>query len=163
MALTYRLKRCRETGFTQSSRIEYSLNGGFIYTDAIDNAAGVNCSDHEVNIKILLNDVLKAGKLTNKKRNELLASMEDEGVSDLVLDNNYQQTQSIDNMLYQDKVVSQLFKAYPAPWQDWFIKEKKVEFIPDDKVLKQDFESGVGLSAPEMSVVLAQEKILVKR
>ena len=66
-------------GFTQRGRIEYALErGGLINTDAIDNSAGVDCSDHEVNIKILLNQLVEAGDLTFKQRNELLASMTDE-------------------------------------------------------------------------------------
>ena len=78
-------------GFTQRGRVEYALNGGLIYTDAIDNSAGVDCSDHEVNIKILLDGVVAAGELTTKQRNELLVSMTDE-VAGLVLANNKAQT-----------------------------------------------------------------------
>ncbi|MDQ3603060.1 MAG: NAD-glutamate dehydrogenase, partial [Actinomycetota bacterium] len=81
-------------GFTQMGRIEYALSGGRIYMDAIDNSAGVDCSDHEVNIKILLDAIVEAGDMTEKQRNELLASMTDE-VGDLVLRDNYQQTQAI--------------------------------------------------------------------
>src|SRR5690606_21781554 len=85
--------RCRmvgeggNLGFTQRGRIEYALGGGLIYTDAIDNSAGVDCSDHEVNIKILLDGIVAAGELTGKQRNDLLASMTDE-VAELVLANN---------------------------------------------------------------------------
>ena len=81
--------RCRvvgeggNLGFTQMGRIEYALRGGRIYMDAIDNSAGVDCSDHEVNIKILLDAIVEAGDMTEKQRNELLASMTDE-VGDLV-------------------------------------------------------------------------------
>ena len=91
--------RCRvvgeggNLGFTQRGRIEYALGGGRIYMDAIDNSAGVDCSDHEVNIKILLDAVVEAGDMTTKQRNELLASMTEE-VGDLVLRDNYQQTPS---------------------------------------------------------------------
>ena len=89
--------RCRmvgeggNLGFTQLGRVEYALGGGLVYTDAIDNSAGVDCSDHEVNIKILLDGVVDAGELTAKQRNELLESMTDE-VAELVLDNNKAQT-----------------------------------------------------------------------
>jgi glutamate dehydrogenase len=75
-------------GFTQRGRIEYALRGGRIYMDAIDNSAGVDCSDHEVNIKILLDAIVEAGDMTEKQRNELLASMTEE-VGDLVLRDNY--------------------------------------------------------------------------
>ena len=71
-------------GFTQRGRVEYALAGGRINTDAIDNSAGVDCSDHEVNIKMLLGAVVAAGDLTEKQRNELLAEMTDD-VARLVL------------------------------------------------------------------------------
>src|SRR5207302_10040518 len=81
-------------GFTQPGRVEYALQGGRINTDAIDNSAGVACSDHEVNIKILLGAVVRTGKLTTEQRNKLLADMTDE-VAALVLRDNYFQTQSL--------------------------------------------------------------------
>jgi NAD-specific glutamate dehydrogenase len=74
--------------------VEFGLNGGGSNTDFIDNAGGVDCSDHEVNIKILLNEVVQAGDMTDKQRNQLLASMTDE-VGSLVLGNNYKQTQAL--------------------------------------------------------------------
>ena len=79
-------------GFTQLGRVEYELNGGHINTDFIDNSAGVDCSDHEVNIKILLNDIVRDGDMTEKQRNDLLLKMTDE-VTELVLLNNYRQNQ----------------------------------------------------------------------
>ena len=81
-------------GFTQRARVEYALAGGRILTDAIDNSAGVDCSDHEVNIKILLGDVVATGDMTEKQRNELLVEMTDD-VARLVLRNNYRQTQAL--------------------------------------------------------------------
>ena len=81
-------------GLTQLGRIEYALSGGKINTDAIDNSAGVDCSDHEVNIKILLNSVVAEGRISGEQRNELLAEMTDE-VGVLVLRDNYFQTQSL--------------------------------------------------------------------
>src|ERR671936_592413 len=92
--------RCRvvaeggNLGFTQRARIAYALRGGRIFIDAIDNSAGVDCSDHEVNIKILLHAIVADGDLTEKQRNALLAEMEDE-VAALVLRDNYEQTQAI--------------------------------------------------------------------
>src|SRR5207253_3655817 len=82
--------RCRvvgeggNLGFTQRGRVEYALAGGRVNTDAIDNVAGVNCSDHEVNIKILLDGQVRAGDMTAKQRNELLVEMTD-AVADQVL------------------------------------------------------------------------------
>src|SRR5206468_5066267 len=81
-------------GFTQLGRVEYAQKGGRIYTDAIDNSAGVDCSDHEVNIKILVGLVQQDGELTEKQRNKLLAEMTDD-VARLVLADNYYQTQSL--------------------------------------------------------------------
>ena len=81
-------------GVTQLGRIEYARAGGRINTDFIDNSAGVDCSDHEVNIKILLDAVVADGDLTTKQRNQLLVEMTDE-VGDLVLRDNYLQTQAI--------------------------------------------------------------------
>src|SRR6266508_250826 len=81
-------------GFTQRGRIAYALGGGRIFMDAIDNSAGVDCSDHEVNIKILLDTIVADGDLTEKQRNSLLAEMEDE-VGELVLRDNYEQAQAL--------------------------------------------------------------------
>ena len=81
-------------GVTQLGRIEFAENGGRMYTDSIDNSAGVDCSDHEVNIKILLNAIVANGDMTTKQRNKLLADMTEE-VGDLVLEDNYAQTQAI--------------------------------------------------------------------
>src|SRR5207302_3269081 len=92
--------RCRvvgeggNLGFTQLGRIEYALSGGRINTDAIDNVAGVNCSDHEVNIKILLDSLVNDGDLTEKQRNELLVEMTD-AVAQQVLYGSYTQTQAV--------------------------------------------------------------------
>ena len=81
-------------GFTQQARIEYALRGGKINTDAIDNSAGVDTSDHEVNIKILLYDAIAHDELRAEDRNKLLAEMTEE-VGGLVLRDNYEQTQAI--------------------------------------------------------------------
>ena len=92
--------RCRivgeggNLGLTQLGRIEYAAHGGRVNTDAIDNSGGVDCSDHEVNIKVLLNEVVSGGDMTDKQRNALLEEMTDE-VGDLVLRNNYLQTQAL--------------------------------------------------------------------
>ena len=98
--------RCRvigeggNLGITQLARVEFGLAGGRSNTDFIDNAGGVDCSDHEVNIKILLNAVVARGDLTEKHRNALLEEMTD-AVAELVLDNNYHQTQAISLTEYQ--------------------------------------------------------------
>src|SRR5204862_1105516 len=98
--------RCRvvgeggNLGLTQRGRVEFALGGGRINTDAIDNAGGVNCSDHEVNIKVLLDSIVRDGDMTEKQRNELLAEMTDE-VARLVLADNYTQTQALSLALAQ--------------------------------------------------------------
>ena len=81
-------------GITQLGRVEYCLQGGAANTDFIDNAGGVNCSDHEVNIKILLNEIVSAGDMTGKQRDQLLFEMTD-AVAELVLHDNYKQTQAL--------------------------------------------------------------------
>src|SRR5262249_51810998 len=80
----------RNLGLTQLARIEFALGGGLVNTDFIDNSAGVDTSDHEVNIKILLNQVVRDGEMTDKQRNQLFLEMTDE-VGELVLDDNYAQ------------------------------------------------------------------------
>ncbi|MDF2529984.1 MAG: gdhB [Gammaproteobacteria bacterium] len=148
-------------GFTQLGRIEYALKGGQNYTDAIDNSAGVDCSDHEVNIKILLHDVMAQGELTLKQRNELLAQMQDE-VAQLVLKNNYHQTQAISNgvsrtgsLLMQTRLLQELER-------EGYLN-RQLEFLPNDKTLKARQTAGKGLSKPEFSVLMAYSKTVIKR
>lgn len=144
-------------GFTQLGRIEYAKNGGLILTDAIDNSAGVNCSDHEVNIKILLNQAVEKGDLTVEQRNELLASMTDE-VGHLVLRQNYQQPQAIrlgqmnkNQFVDHARIMKSLEKAGQL--------DRSIEYLPDDKEIKRRLENNEGLTAPELAVVLAYSKI----
>lgn len=153
--------RCRvvaeggNLGLTQLGRIEYSRNGGKINTDAIDNSAGVDCSDHEVNIKILLNSVVAGGGLSRNQRNELLAEMTDE-VGALVLRDNYFQTQSLS-----------VRERMPLDPQIRFIKylervgklNRKIEFLPSDEELAARKAANRGLTSPERAVLLAYSKI----
>ena len=145
-------------GATQNGRIEFAANGGRIYTDAIDNSAGVDCSDHEVNIKILLDRVVEAGDLTLKQRNDLLASMTDE-VAKLVLADNYYQTQSIDVARHRPLYVldgqQRLLQALEAAGR----LNRAIEFLPsDDEILRRRAHKQ-GLTAPEGAVVLAYAKM----
>ena len=145
-------------GFTQRGRIEYARAGGHILTDAIDNSAGVNCSDHEVNIKILLNQIVSAGDLTLKQRNELLATMTDE-VARLVLRQNVLQPQTIsiavreapDLLGDHARVIRQLEKAGRL--------NRRIEFLPPDDEIAEREQAGQGLTAPEIAVLLAYSKI----
>ena len=142
-------------GLTQLGRIEYALNGGKINTDAIDNSAGVDCSDHEVNIKILLNSVVAEGRMNEEQRNQLLTEMTDE-VGALVLRDNYFQAQSLS-----------VRKSMPLDAQTRFIKylekagrlNREIEFLPSDEELASRKAAKTGLTGPERAVLLAYSKI----
>ncbi|HYR33052.1 MAG TPA: NAD-glutamate dehydrogenase [Burkholderiales bacterium] len=145
-------------GFTQLGRVEYALAGGRINTDAIDNSAGVDCSDHEVNIKILLNAVMAKGALGLEPRNKLLADMTDE-VAALVLRDNVFQTQSL--------AVSGTLAPALLDVQERFIKSlekagrlnRALEYLPDDEELAKRHAANLGLTQPERAVLLAYSKI----
>ncbi|TQV80992.1 NAD-glutamate dehydrogenase [Exilibacterium tricleocarpae] len=159
--------RCRvfgeggNLGMSQLGRIEYALNGGACNTDFIDNAAGVDCSDHEVNIKILLNDIVTAGDMTQKQRNKLLADMTDT-VSELVLTNNYRQTQAISLAQYQAPArigeYRRLINALEAEGR----LNRVLEFIPDDDTLLERQTQGNYLTRPELSVLISYAKVALK-
>ncbi|MFN3987750.1 MAG: NAD-glutamate dehydrogenase [Rhodocyclaceae bacterium] len=145
-------------GVTQLGRIEFALKGGRVNTDAIDNSGGVDCSDHEVNIKILLNSVVAEGELTEKQRNKLLADMTDE-VAQLVLRDNYAQTQILS--------VIRSRAALLVDEQAEFIRKlsyagklnRKIEFLPNDEEIAERKAAQVGLVLPELAVLLAYSKI----
>lgn len=146
-------------GFTQLSRIEFALNGGRVYTDFIDNSAGVDSSDHEVNLKILLNKVVAAGDMTEKQRNELLAEMTDE-VAELVLRHNYEQTQIL-NVAYERAFLDRnLFERYYLRLCQQGLLVPEIEFLPDEKTLKERYVHGKSMVAPELSILLAYTKNL---
>lgn len=145
-------------GFTQKARIEYALNGGKINTDAIDNSAGVDCSDHEVNIKIALFSALKSGKISLEKRNSVLSKMQDE-VSDLVLKDNFEQTFAISIAEGQkDKIVDEKFALIKHLEHIGFLNSK-LEFLPDASTINSRKINKIGFTRPELSVILAYSKI----
>ena len=148
-------------GFTQLARIEYSLNGGLIYTDFIDNSAGVSCSDKEVNIKILLNSIVSAGDLTFKQRNELLAGMTDE-VARLVLRENYLQTGAIDLAVSQALPSVGLHSRYINELERAGKIDRGLEFLPNEKLLMEQKLIGKGLSSPGIATLLCYSKIILK-
>ncbi|MGD9108176.1 MAG: NAD-glutamate dehydrogenase [Gammaproteobacteria bacterium] len=148
-------------GLTQLARIEYALSGGYIYTDFIDNSAGVDCSDHEVNIKILLNAVMAQGALTWKQRNRLLHEMTNQ-VVELVLENNYRQTQAIDLILHQGESKLDLFVQFISDLERQNKINRALEFLPDKQEIARRQAAGVGLTAPEMAILLAYSKIVLK-
>ncbi len=159
--------RCRvvgeggNLGFTQLGRVEYALTGGLINTDSIDNSAGVDCSDHEVNIKILLNKEVMRGNLTEKKRNTLLASMTQD-VSDLVLRDNYNQAKTMAIVTDHAPKLAGLYQAYLKELETSGVIDREVEFLPDDRIIVERKTAGKGLLSPELAVLLAYTKIHVK-
>jgi glutamate dehydrogenase len=148
-------------GFTQLGRVEYALTGGHINTDAIDNVAGVNCSDHEVNIKILLDALVADGDLSVDARNALLVEMTD-AVAVQVLRGSYVQTQALS--------LSREHAAANADEHARLIRtlernaglNRDIEFLPDDQELAERRLAGRGLTAPELAVVMAYSKIDLK-
>jgi glutamate dehydrogenase len=147
-------------GCTQNGRIEFAQKGGLIYTDAIDNSAGVDCSDHEVNIKILLGAIVEAGDLTLKQRNDLLASMTDE-VGHLVLQDNYYQTQALDIAMHRPLYLLDGQQRLMHWLEGSNRLNRAIEFLPtDDEIAKRRARKS-GLTAPENAVLLAYAKMAV--
>ena len=149
-------------GFTQLGRIEYAKLGGLINTDAIDNSAGVNCSDNEVNIKILLNEVVAGGDITEKQRNELLASMSHE-VADLVLANNLKQNEAITLTVHQAAANLQMHDRLLKELQRTAGLDPVVEFLPDADELAYRTTAQLGFTRPEIAVLMAYTKIFIKK
>jgi glutamate dehydrogenase len=147
-------------GFTQRGRIEYALGGGRINTDFIDNSAGVDTSDHEVNIKILLDAVVAAGDLTEKQRNELLAEMTDD-VAALVLADNYRQAQAISVTEATAPASLDRHARHMRNLERMGRLNRALEFLPNDEEITERLAAGKGLSRPELAVLLAYSKINV--
>ncbi|QJQ07013.1 NAD-glutamate dehydrogenase [Undibacterium piscinae] len=147
-------------GCTQNGRIEFAQHGGRIYTDAIDNSAGVDCSDHEVNIKILLGSIVEAGDLTLKQRNDLLASMTDE-VGLLVLTDNYYQSQALDIATHRPMYVLDGQQRLMQSLESQGRLNRAIEFLPNDEEIARRKSRKQGLTAPEGAVVLAYAKMSV--
>ncbi len=148
-------------GLTQKARIEYSLLGGSIDTDFIHNAGGVDCSDHEVNIKILLNAVVADGRMTEKRRAELLLSMTDE-VADLVLQSNYWQGQAITLIEMDAANLLDEHSRYIKHLESDGVLDRDLEVLPTEDVLLDRKAAGQGLTRPEISVLLSYSKILAE-
>jgi glutamate dehydrogenase len=165
--------RCRvvgeggNLGLTQRGRIEYALRGGAdqsggqIYNDAVDNVAGVNCSDHEVNIKILLDGVVASGELTFDQRNELLASMTD-AVADTVLYDSYTQTQAISISLAQAVSMRDVHARLITFLEQTAVRlDRRLEGLPSEATLAQRRSERRGLLSPELAVLTAYCKIFL--
>jgi len=144
-------------GLTQLARVEYAINGGLIYTDAIDNSAGVDCSDHEVNIKILLDQLVSDGELTVKQRNGLLVEMTDE-VARLVLDDNRAQTLALMIARTQSLSMIKVHARYLDTLEAEGYLDRHLEFLPSDKQIAERQSAGSGLRAPEFAVMIAYTK-----
>jgi glutamate dehydrogenase len=148
-------------GVTQRGRIEFELNGGRVNTDALDNSAGVDCSDHEVNIKILVDSLVTAGRVSADERTELLMSMTDE-VGQLVLEDNAAQNDlmgtSRANAAGLLTVHARQIRALAAQRG----LNRELEALPADKEIRRRTEIGVGLTSPELSTLMAYVKLALK-
>jgi glutamate dehydrogenase len=145
-------------GFTQRARIAFASRGGRILMDAIDNSAGVDCSDHEVNLKILLDAIVAEGDLTEKQRNALLAEMTDE-VADLVLRDNYEQTQAISTTVAQAASMVDVHARYIRHLEQKGKLDRGLEFLPDEDTLIERKAAGQGLTPPEVAILLSYSKV----
>lgn len=148
-------------GFTQRARIAYALNGGRINTDALDNSAGVDMSDHEVNLKILLNPIVASGAMDLDTRNALLGAMTDE-VSALVLRNNSGQSLavSLDEARSREELGD--FTALISAFERDKLLERGEEGIPTSDAIQDRARDGVGLTRPTLCVLLAYTKLQAK-
>lgn len=145
-------------GITQRARIEIARNGGLITTDAVDNSGGVDSSDHEVNIKILLNQVIADGDMTVKQRNKLLASMTDE-VTELVLQHNILQSQRLSLSTYQSATLFNDHRYLIQTLEDEGRLNRQRECLPSNKEIKERANAGEGLVRPEISTLLSYAKL----
>ncbi|QIG44208.1 NAD-glutamate dehydrogenase [Nocardioides anomalus] len=164
-------------GLTQAGRVEYVLaggdsrgaseeartdawRGGRVNTDFIDNSAGVDTSDHEVNIKILLDRVVKAGDLTEKQRNALLAQMTDE-VGALVLRDNYEQNLALANAVAHAPSLLHVHEDFMRRLEQAGTLDREIEGLPSRRVVRRRLDRGRGLTPPELAVLMAWTKIVL--
>ena len=148
-------------GMTQLSRIEYALHGGRVNTDFVDNVGGVDCSDNEVNIKIFLNGLVANGDMTVKQRNTILNSMEDE-VGCIVLEDAYLQSESISVTEQQGIGLVKEQIRFIHTMEKAGHLDRALEYIPDDETLLEREKQGFGLTRPELSVLVAYGKMVLK-
>lgn len=148
-------------GLTQLGRVEFALNGGLLNTDFIDNSGGVDCSDHEVNLKILLNRVMQDNQLTLQSRNKLLSSLTSE-IADLVLANNYNQALALSYAGFMASEDIAVHADYIKELQSQQILNRAIEYLPDNKELMERKAASNGLTRPELAVLLAYTKISLK-
>jgi glutamate dehydrogenase len=147
-------------GVTQLGRIEYGMAGGRCNTDFIDNSAGVDCSDHEVNIKILLGDAEQAGKMTRKERNKLLEKMTDE-VAQQCLRDNYLQSQAITVTHLLGGHLLDRFARFMRTLEKAGQLNRRIEYLPDDEEVLERMKRGEGLTRAEVAVLLSYSKLVL--
>jgi glutamate dehydrogenase len=148
-------------GITQRGRVEFAQAGGLVYTDSIDNSAGVNCSDKEVNIKILLSQLVKSEQLSPQERNQLLVDMTDE-VAQKCLFNNYRQTQIIDVIEQQAALRMYQHARFMRHLETEKILNRRLEYLPSDKQITDRIARNEGLTRPELSILLSYSKLTYK-
>ncbi len=145
-------------GWTQLGRIQYAQAGGRINTDFIDNSAGVDTSDHEVNIKILLDSEVAAGRLTPEDRNALLPQMTDD-VARLVLSHNIDQNLALANARAGSVMMAGVHEDWMAELVDAGYLDRTVENMPSTAEMRRRISDGRGLTSPELATLLAWSKI----
>jgi glutamate dehydrogenase len=145
-------------GLTQLGRVEYARNGGRINTDAIDNSAGVDTSDHEVNLKILLDRSVASGAISRDERNQLLASVTDD-VAAHVLRDNYGQNVLLGMARVLSPALVSVHRRFINALEKAGELDREIEFLPSDKELERREEVGEGLCCPENAVLAAYAKI----
>ena len=148
-------------GVTSLGRVEFDLAGGRINTDALDNSAGVDCSDHEVNIKILIDALVSTGKVRPEDRTNLLLSMTDE-VGELVLVDNKDQN---DLMGTSRANAASLLPVHARQIKDLEAERglnRELEALPSEKEIRRRAEAGIGLTSPELATLMAHVKLDLK-
>lgn len=148
-------------GATPAGRVEFALKGGFINADFIDNAAGVNCSDHEVNLKILFDVAIKANQLSVEQRNQTLKKCEKE-ITQLVLQDNIDQAWVLSSASHHAVRHFNLYHDYLNYLEKAGIVSRALDFLPSEKEMSDRKIHGLGLTRPELSVLLAYTKIYLK-
>jgi glutamate dehydrogenase len=148
-------------GLTQLGRVEYAERGGRINTDFIDNSAGVDTSDHEVNIKILLIGEVAAGRLSTEERDELLVSMTDE-VAELVLKDNYDQNLALANAVHHAASMAGVHEDWMERLESQGLLDREIEFLPSTDALEIRRSNHKGLTSPELATLLAYTKIVLE-
>jgi glutamate dehydrogenase len=144
-------------GCSQKARVEFALKGGLIHMDAVDNSAGVDCSDHEVNIKILLQEIIKEGLLSEEERNDLLASMSP-AVSDLVLNNNFRQSKMLSQSNYTSPFFVDSFVQLINLLERDGVLDREMACIPSAENIELRVAAQQSFTRPELATLLAYSK-----